>query len=73
MQTLTYAYIAATNLVRERAAAMRKNESGQGAAEYLGMAVVVLAIIGVLATTDLGNKIKENLTQVIDDIMNAGG
>ena len=47
---------------------MDNNDRGQTAAEYLGIIVVVAAIIAVLATTDIGDKIKEKITAQIDKI-----
>lgn len=44
------------------------NDRGQTAAEYLGLVVVVAAIIAVLATTDIGNTIKDAITSQIDEI-----
>lgn len=73
MQPLTRAYVAATNFVRDRAAAMRDDDRGLAAMEYLGMALVIAAIIGVLATQDIGNEIKTQITNAISQIMQAGG
>jgi len=47
---------------------MANNDRGQTAAEYLGLIVVVAAIIAVLATTDIGNKIKTAISSQIDKI-----
>jgi pilus assembly protein Flp/PilA len=44
------------------------DDRGQTAAEYLGIIVVVAAIVAVLATTDIGDKIKTAITGQIDKI-----
>lgn len=73
MQPLIRAYVATANLVRDRVEAKRDNERGMAALEYLGMALVVAAIIGVLATQDIGNEIKTQISNAIGQIMQAGG
>jgi hypothetical protein len=52
-------------LVRARAA------RGQSAAEYLGVLLVVSAIIAGVATTGLGHEITDKLSDLVRDI--AGG
>ncbi|MCL2734009.1 MAG: hypothetical protein FWE15_28865 [Actinomycetia bacterium] len=68
-------YVAAGVLLRERTdrlAARRSaatGDRGQGTIEYLGIAVVIVVIIGVLAgTTDIGQKIKDGILNQIDKI-----
>lgn len=73
MQPLIRAYVATTNLVHDRLDAKRDNERGMAALEYLGMALVVAAIIGVLATQDIGGEIKKQILNAISQIMEAGG
>lgn len=66
--------IAATQWAERRAAAIRsKREAGQTSFEYLGIAIVIAAIIGVLATTDIGDAIKDKITQAIDKIFAGNG
>ncbi|MPZ86775.1 MAG: hypothetical protein GEU81_01655 [Nitriliruptorales bacterium] len=55
------------------AAQRLRRESGQTAAEYLGIVVVVAVIIGVLATTDIGTEIRDGVLQMIQDILGSGG
>ncbi|MEV5672030.1 hypothetical protein AB0L28_24930 [Streptomyces sp. NPDC052503] len=43
-------------------------DRGQGAVEYLGIIVVVVAIIGVLMTTNFGNTIAGAITTQIGKI-----
>jgi Flp pilus assembly pilin Flp len=50
-----------------------EEEEGQTAAEYLGVIVVIAAIIAVLATQDIGNKLKDLILQAIDKVFSAGG
>ncbi|MFJ8755133.1 hypothetical protein ACIREO_38390 [Streptomyces sp. NPDC102441] len=49
----------------ERMKARADQDRGQSAVEYLGIIVVVVAIIGVLMTTNLGNVIAGALTAQI--------
>lgn len=73
MQPLTRAYVAATNFVRDRASTMRDDDRGLAAMEYLGMALVIAAIIGVLATQQIGTTIRNQIISAINQIMQAGG
>lgn len=73
MQPLTHAYVASVNFVRDRVEAMRDNDRGLAAMEYLGMALVIAAIIGVLATQEIGDTIKTQIQKAIGQIMQAGG
>ncbi len=50
-----------------------RDERGQTAAEYLGVIVVVAAIIVLLANNDIGSKIKDAVLGQIDDISGARG
>jgi Flp pilus assembly pilin Flp len=49
---------------------MRSDERGQGSVEYVGIIIVVVAIIGVvvLAKTDVGNAIKTQLVNAVNTI-----
>lgn len=49
-----------------------RRESGQTAAEYLGIVVVIAVIIGVLATTEIGDAIRAGVIQTIDRILGSG-
>lgn len=49
----------------------RPDDRGQTAAEYLGIIVVVAAIVLAIAGTDIGNTIKTAITTKINEI--AGG
>jgi hypothetical protein len=49
----------------------RLTDRGQTSFEYLGIAVVIAVIIGVLATTDIGQAVKDAILNKITDI--AGG
>lgn len=70
MQALTHAYVATTNFVRDRVEAAKDKDRGQAIFEYLGMAVVIAAIIAFLATqTNIGDKIAQAVKGGITDIM----
>lgn len=72
MQPLIRAYVATANLVHDRLDAKRDNERGMAALEYLGMALVVAAIIGVLATSQIGETLRDQIQNAIGQIMEAG-
>jgi hypothetical protein len=58
---------------RISARAASRGDGGQTSFEYLGIAVVIAVIIGVLAgTTDIGNAVKRGITRTINNIINAG-
>ncbi|MGW0787070.1 hypothetical protein ACWD04_02190 [Streptomyces sp. NPDC002911] len=52
----------------ERMKLRADRDRGQSAVEYLGIIVVVVAIIGVLMTTNLGNAIATALTAQINKV-----
>lgn len=65
---------AAAQWAGRRAEAMTaRRDAGQGSFEYLGIAIVIAAIIGVLATTDIGDAIKEKILDAIDKIFAGNG
>jgi hypothetical protein len=45
-----------------------RDDAGQTSFEYLGLAVVIAVIIGVLATTDLGDKLLSAIEDQITKI-----
>ncbi|MFD3451779.1 hypothetical protein ACFWVC_06320 [Streptomyces sp. NPDC058691] len=47
-------------------------DSGQTSFEYLGIAVVIAVIIGVLATTDIGQAVKDGIMTAISNIVGSG-
>lgn len=49
-----------------------RGDSGQTSFEYLGIAVVIAVIIGVLATTDIGNAVRAGILDKIADIVGEG-
>lgn len=50
-----------------------RDQRGQTAAEYMGVLVVIAAIIAVLATTSIGDTLKGHITSAIDNIFNGSG
>lgn len=51
-----------------------RTDRGQTSFEYLGIAVVIAVIIGVLAsTTDIGDKVKSGITDMINKITTGKG
>ncbi|KRV47007.1 hypothetical protein AQ490_09625 [Wenjunlia vitaminophila] len=65
------ARIAVRDWAVDRVAATRsgRGDRGQTAIEYLGIAVIVAAIILALNGTDIGNKIKNGITGAINDVI----
>lgn len=55
--------------LRER---LDSDERGQTAAEYLGIIAVIAVIVGVLATTDIGEALRTQITNAIRDIGGGG-
>jgi Flp pilus assembly pilin Flp len=49
-----------------------RSDRGQTAFEYLGIAVVIAVIIGVLATTSIGTKIEDAIVDQINKIAGKG-
>ncbi|MYX35390.1 hypothetical protein [Streptomyces sp. BoleA5] len=49
-----------------------RGDSGQTSFEYLGIAVVIAVIIGVLATTDIGQAVKTGILSAITRIVGGG-
>ncbi|MFJ4844209.1 hypothetical protein [Streptomyces sp. NPDC088733] len=47
-------------------------DAGQTSFEYLGIAVVIAVIIGVLATTDIGQAVKDGIMTAISNIVGSG-
>lgn len=47
-----------------------RDDSGQTAAEYLGIIVVIAVIIGILAQSDIGDELLGNITDTITNIFN---
>jgi hypothetical protein len=72
-------YVAADLWLRDRTRRVtarlsaRTSDGGQTSFEYLGIVVVIALIIGVLATTDIGTKIKDGITSAINKITSNGG
>jgi Flp pilus assembly pilin Flp len=64
----TIALLAAVGRLRDRV----RDESGQTAAEYLGIVAVIAVIIGILATSQIGETLRTNIVDLIDEIF-AGG
>jgi hypothetical protein len=53
---------------RATRAATTRSDRGQTSFEYLGIAVVIAVIIGVLATTSIGQKIEDAIVNQINKI-----
>jgi len=50
-----------------------REDRGQTAAEYMGVLLVVSAIIAAVATTDIGEEIKTQAVRLVQKIAGAGG
>ncbi|MFF9338555.1 Flp family type IVb pilin [Streptomyces sp. NPDC014773] len=60
-------------LTRTRLHLTSRGDRGQTAVEYLGIIVVVAAIIIAIAGTDIGSSIMDAITQKISEITGGGG
>ncbi|MFF9499317.1 Flp family type IVb pilin [Streptomyces sp. NPDC014656] len=60
-------------LTRTRLHLTSRGDRGQTAVEYLGIIVVVVAIVVAITGTDLGQSIKGAISQKIAEITGGGG
>jgi Flp pilus assembly pilin Flp len=70
--TATQVYIghwADTTVERMR----RKSDRGQGAIEYVGIIILVVAIVIALINTKMGDTIANKFKETINKVLNAGG
>ena len=72
MQDLAIRAYLALDALGERLSERFDGEEGQTAAEYLGVIVVIAAIIAVLATQDIGTKLKDLILEAIQKVFDAG-
>ncbi|ROQ34102.1 pilus assembly protein Flp/PilA [Streptomyces sp. PanSC19] len=52
---------------------LRREDRGQTAVEYLGIIVVVVAIVIAITGTDIGQSIKNAIAQKITELTGGGG
>jgi uncharacterized membrane-anchored protein len=50
-----------------------RREDGQVAAEYLGLIVVIAVMIGILATSSIGDKLKSLILDELDKVKGGNG
>lgn len=60
-------------LTRARVRVAARGDRGQTAVEYLGIIVVVVAIVVAITGTDLGQSIKNAIAQKITELTGGGG
>ncbi|MFG3192064.1 Flp family type IVb pilin [Streptomyces omiyaensis] len=60
-------------LTRTRLFLSSRGDRGQTAVEYLGIIVVVVAIVVAITGTDLGQSIKNAIAQKITELTGGGG
>lgn len=63
---------ATASLALARLRAHLAREEGQTAAEWLGIIVVVAVIVGVMATSDIGESLRGAVTNMITQILGGG-
>ncbi|GGO97546.1 hypothetical protein [Wenjunlia tyrosinilytica] len=70
---VTKTAVKARNAVDQRLEAMRsrQGDAGQTAVEYLGIVVIIAAIILALSGTDIGQAIKDGIMSMIDKVLGA--
>jgi pilus assembly protein Flp/PilA len=52
---------------------LRREERGQTAAEYLGVILVIAALVAVLISTDIGTALRTNIVNAINTVFQKGG
>lgn len=72
MQPVTRAYVATANLVRDRIETAREDERGVSVLEYMGLALIVAAIIVTISQAGLGDMIQGAITDAINQITDVG-
>jgi Flp pilus assembly pilin Flp len=50
-----------------------RDESGQTAAEYLGLIVLIAAILAAIASTGIGGKLTDLIEEAIDEVFQSQG
>lgn len=50
-----------------------RKDKGQGAIEYVGITILVVAIVALLLQTNMGNEIANTFRTKINSILNSGG
>lgn len=51
----------------------RRSDKGQGAIEYVGIIILVVAIVIALINTKMGNTIANKFRETINKVLNSGG
>ncbi|MFF8607314.1 Flp family type IVb pilin [Streptomyces sp. NPDC015346] len=70
LKAATKAKVHLANWTRERE---QSKDRGQTAVEYLGIIVVVVAIVIAITGTDIGQSIKNAISQKITELTGGGG
>lgn len=50
-----------------------RKDKGQGAIEYVGITILVVAIVALLLQTNIGTEIANKFTEKIRSVLNGGG
>jgi nucleoside permease NupC len=50
-----------------------RGDRGQGSIEYVGITILVVAIVVLLLNTNMGSEIANTFTQKINSVLNSGG
>jgi Flp pilus assembly pilin Flp len=50
-----------------------RGDRGQGSIEYVGITILVVAIVVLLLNTNMGTEIANTFTQKINSVLNSGG
>lgn len=50
-----------------------RKDKGQGAIEYVGITILVVAIVALLLQTNMGNEIANKFSEKIRSVLNSGG
>jgi Flp pilus assembly pilin Flp len=72
MDAVLRLYLAVATGVADRIEQARRDDSGQGTIEYIGMIIVAAAIVLAIMSTNMGDTIKEKFTSTIENVLGGG-
>ncbi|MFP8940399.1 hypothetical protein ACLIYM_03040 [Streptomyces fenghuangensis] len=74
LKAATNAKVYVGHWANTRAEKMRaRGDKGQGAIEYVGITILVVAIVVALMNTKMGETISSKFTEKINEVLNNGG
>ncbi len=73
MDFVLRSYVFLTMLPTTLVDRLHREDRGQTAAEYLGVILVIAALIAILITADIGNALKTAIVRAINTVFTKGG